>query len=94
MRHYIVVKFKDGENWRNLIPSINSLFSDSVNIDGVSSVKIHESNSTRKNRFHLMIELNLTASGLENFDNSDIHVLWKEKYGSLLESKTIFDCDD
>ena len=31
--------------------------------------------------------------GLERFDASDIHKDWKSKYGDLLESKAIFDCD-
>ena len=40
-----------------------------------------------------MIEMNLSAEGLNNFDASEVHKKWKDTYGDRLESKAIFDCD-
>ncbi|WP_176764387.1 hypothetical protein [Butyrivibrio sp. INlla18] len=54
---------------------------------------IHKSNSTRDNRYSIMIEMNLSPEGLENFDVSEVHKEWKATYGDRLESKAIFDCD-
>ncbi len=47
----------------------------------------------RENRYSIMIELNLSAEGLNNLDASEVHKKWKETYGDRLERKAIFDCD-
>lgn len=94
MKHCIIVKFKDHENWKSLIGEIQAHFEKAKLIDGVSGLSLKISNSERENRFHLMIELDMTREGLLNFDVSDVHKSWKEKYGELLEAKTIFDYDD
>ncbi|WP_191013623.1 hypothetical protein [Treponema zioleckii] len=91
MRHCIIVKFKDRENWRKLLPEIKNHFDKALEVEGISSVKLYDSCSTRENRFHLMIELTMTDEGLLNFDKSDVHLDWKKNYGDMLESKTIFD---
>ena len=41
-----------------------------------------------------MIELELTPEALKRYDVSQPHLRWKETYGPLLESKTIFDRED
>ena len=46
---------------------------------------------TAANRSNVLIELELTPEGLRRFDASDIHAQWKQRYSSLLESKTVFD---
>ncbi len=61
--------------------------------EAAASFIIHKSNSTRENRYSIMIEMNLSAEGLNNFDASEVHKKWKETYGDRLESKAIFDCD-
>lgn len=94
MKHCIIVKFKDRDNWRNLVGEIRNHFEKAKLIDGVSGVELKVSNSDRENRFHLMIELDMTGEGLLNFDASDVHKIWKEKYGGLLEAKTIFDYEE
>ena len=45
------------------------------------------------NRYDLMIKMELSPRALNEFDNSDIHKEWKEKFGKYIMSKTIFDCD-
>ena len=40
-----------------------------------------------------MIEMELTPSGLIEYDKSELHKQWKAEYGDYIASKTIFDCD-
>ena len=93
MKHYIIVKFKRNYDYKLEKDNIEELFEKAKEINGVEDVLIHCSNSTRENRFDLMIEMLLTFEGLQNFDNSVIHYNWKNNYGKYIESKTIFDCD-
>lgn len=94
MKHCIIVKFKDHEHWRDQIPAITAHFAPATDIAGVSGVQVRVSNSTRENRYHLMIELTMTADALPLWDKCDIHHKWKEQWGEQLESKTIFDYDE
>lgn len=93
MKHYIIVKFISNYNYNNELDNIRRLFDESKNISGVDNVNIYCSNSDRDNRHDLMIEMILSKEGLINFDNSNIHKMWKELYGKYISSKTIFDCD-
>ncbi len=93
MKHYIIAKFKDRDDTERLLPEIKALFQKTLDLEGVESVIIHKSNSTRDNRYSIMIEMNLSHEGLEAFDASDVHKEWKATYGARLESKAIFDCD-
>ena len=93
MKHYIIAKFKDRNDTERFLPDITALFNKTLKLDGVEDVVIHKTNSTRENRYSIMIEMNLSHEGLENFDASDVHKEWKSTYGDRLESKAIFDCD-
>ena len=93
MKHYIIARLKDRNDIDRLLPEITVFFQKALDIDGIEDVKIHKSNSTRDNRYSLMIEMDLSLEGLEAFDASDIHKQWKALYGDKLESKAIFDCD-
>ena len=93
MRHYIIVKFKEGYDYLKELDAIRELFQDSLKIEGVHKVEMYPSNSKRSNRHDLMIMMELTQDGLLQFDQSLIHQQWKEIYGKEIESKTIFDCD-
>ena len=93
MKHYIIAKFKDREDTERLLPEIKALFQKAQDLKGVEGVIIHKSNSTRDNRYSIMIEMSLSPEGLENFDASEVHKEWKATYGDRLESKAIFDCD-
>ena len=76
-----------------LLPEIKALFQKAQDLKGVEGVIIHKSNSTRDNRYSIMIEMSLSPEGLENFDASEVHKEWKATYGDRLESKAIFDCE-
>jgi len=88
MKHYIIAKFKDRDDTERLLPEIRELFAKTLFLDGVEKVEIHKSNSSRENRYSIMIEMTLTPEGLEHFE---VHHRWKNLYGSRLESKAIFD---
>lgn len=93
MKHYIIVKFKDKNNTEKLLPEIRELYDKALRIEGVENIEIHKSNSQRDNRYSLMIEMTLSPEGLERFDASEVHRDWKSRFGELLESKAIFDCE-
>ena len=93
MRHFIIAKFKDGNDTEKFLPDITTLFHRTKDIDGVEDVIIRKSNSTKENRYSIMIEMILSPEGLESFDASDVHKEWKATYGERLESKAIFDCE-
>ena len=94
MKHFIICKFKDRSNTEKLLPEITELFERTLEIEGVDKVVVHPSNSTRENRYSIMIEMTMTPEGLERYDVCEAHKLWKSKYGDLLESKAIFDCEE
>ena len=93
MKHYIIAKFKDESDTERLLPEITELYNRTLELEGVEKVVIHKSNSSRKNRYSIMIEMTLTPEGLERYDVSEPHKIWKATYGDRLESKAIFDCD-
>lgn len=78
----------------NMYPEIAKLFEESVNTPGVHGVKLFPNIIERENRYHLAIELEMDAEALPLYDASDYHKMWKEQYGSMLESKTIIDLED
>ena len=93
MKHYIIAKFKDRHDTERFLPDITALFNKTLKLDGVEDVVIHKTNSTRENRYSIMIEMTLTPEGLENYDKSEAHKYWKSTYGDRLERKAIFDCE-
>jgi len=93
MKHYIIVKFKEDVNWKNLVDEIRELFEKALELDGVSDVCVKVSNSELSNRYDIMIEIECTEKGLINYDNSEMHKFWKLNYGEFIQSKAIFDCD-
>lgn len=66
MRHFIIVKFRDTINAKDILKPIKDLFNESLNIDGCDSVKIYVSNTNLSNRHDLMIEMKLTRNCLKN----------------------------
>ncbi len=94
MKHYIIVKWNDKVTDKAAFAKrAEEIYSASLSIPGVEGYRIILSNSERKNRFDLMIEMTLSVEGLENYDKSDMHKLWKTEMGEFFEAKAIFDCD-
>lgn len=93
MKHYIIVKFEENINTKEVLNPIKALFNKAMDIKGIDKVEIYTSNIDLPNRYDLMIEMTLSRQALTEFDNSDIHKEWKSKFGKDIISKTIFDCE-
>ena len=94
MKHYIIVKFKEECNKNELTGPIRDLFQGVLNVPGVHTVQVKPNCVDRSNRYDLMIEIGMDPEALERYDACETHHQWKETYGELLRSKTIFDSDD
>ncbi len=94
MKHYIIIKFNESVTDKSsIIPEIKALFAPAAEMPGIRRVDFYTSCMNLPNRYDFMMILDLERDALAVFDNSSIHRIWKEKYGQLLESKTIFDCE-
>ena len=93
MKHYIIVKFNEGYDYKSQLEEIQKLFNEALKIEGVKKVEFFKSNSLRPNRYDLMIKMDLTPEALVEYDNSWFHAKWKEDYGKYIQSKAIFDCE-
>ncbi|MCR5041965.1 MAG: hypothetical protein K6C36_07720 [Clostridia bacterium] len=94
MKHHIIVKFKEGTDVGSLVAPVRAIFEETLAIQGVHGVELKVSNSDRPNRFDLMIIIDMDREALAAYDVSGPHLRWKSEYGSLIDRKAIFDCDD
>lgn len=96
MKHYIISKFKPEykEKLNEFIPDIRKIFLQALQLERVSNVHFYLNCVNRPNRYDLMIVIEMEKEALEEYDKSDFHKQWKEKYGPMLESKAIFDSED
>lgn len=93
MKHFIIVKFNNSVKIQDIVEPIKKLFSNALDINGVSKIEVYTSNSDKSNRHDIMIEMLLTKGALEVFDNSETHRHWKAEYDKYIMDKTIFDCE-
>jgi len=97
MKHYIISKFNKDID-RNKLPlmleDIKAIFNKTLDIEGIYNVEYKLNCINRDNRYDLMIVIEMDKEALEAYDNCAAHHEWKDKYGSLLEKKAIFDCED
>ena len=94
MKHYIIAKFKPEitrEQQTEMLPDISELFGHLIWMKGIRNVDVCLNCVDRDNRYDVMIEIEMEKEALESYDNCIWHKIWKEKYGKLLEKKTIFD---
>lgn len=97
MKHNIIVKFKPEvtkEMQEGMYKDIYELFNHTKEIDGIHEIKLIPNCIDRDNRYHLIIEMDMEKEALPVYDKCEWHVLWKEKYGDLLEKKAIIDYDE
>lgn len=94
MTHCIIAKFVssvDAEQKSRIAGEVRELFSGLLSMPGFHEVKVFRNCVERPNRYDLMITVGMDANALKDYDASEPHRLWKLRYGSLLESKAIFD---
>lgn len=94
MKHYIIVKLKDKAMLPELSEKAESIFSETLSIEGIRSVKVHTSCSDISNRYDLMIEMDMTPEALSLYVPCEPHQRWKALCDPLMESKVIFDCEE
>ena len=94
MKHFIIVKFTEGTDWRALETPVRGIFEQTLSIPGIRRVDIRLSNSERPNRYDMMIVMDMDKEALPAYDVSEPHLRWKSEYGSLVAKKAIFDCDE
>ncbi len=95
MKHHIIVKWNDKvEDKAALIPDIKELFDKTLTIEGIHKVELIPNVIERPNRYDLMIAITMEESALTTYDDSVYHKDWKAQYGSLIETKCIFDSEN
>ena len=94
MKHYIIVKFVEGTDFKALVEPVREIFNRTLTIPGIHGLELKISNSDRANRFDLMIILDMDREALPAYDASEAHLCWKSEYGDLIAKKAIFDCDN
>ena len=93
VKHYIIVKFRDGTDVQAAAGPVRELFGGTLSIPGIRGVDVRTSCSSRPNRFDMMIVIDMDAPALPAYDVSEPHLRWKAEYGPLIEKKAIFDCE-
>lgn len=93
MKHYIIAKFKPEVRLSDILPDVEAIFQKTKSLPGVRGISFFPGVNRDKfrNRYDLMIEMDMDAESLPAYDASDAHHEWKEKYGALIEQKCIFD---
>lgn len=92
MKHCIIVKWnnkvKDKDEYYK---KVVDAFSKITDIEGINGFEVYKSCSKRENRYDVMIEIDCTQEGLNNYDLSKLHIDWKNNFTEYFEAKTIFD---
>lgn len=94
MKHCIIVKFKEGVDYKSMLDDIKTLFDNCMTIDGIDDVRVLNNCVDRNNRYDIMIELTMRMDCLDVYDKCEWHHIWKDKYGEFIEKKVIFDYED
>ena len=94
MKHYIIVKFKEGTDVKALVGPVKAIFEETLSIPGIHGLDIRVSNSDRSNRYDLMILIRMDKEALPVYDACEPHHRWKDEYGARIEKKAIFDCEE
>ena len=94
MIHHIIVKWKENEDKNKLNEAAKKLFVNAGNIPYIEKIEIKENVIPRDNRYDLMIAVFMDKSALPIWDESELHLKWKEDFGNFIEKKCIFDCEE
>ncbi len=95
MLHHILVKWNSGVTDKAaLLPEIDVLFQRVLDVPGVHAVTLHPNVIDRPNRYDLLICIRMDRDALPAYDSCSAHHAWKDRYGSLIEKKAIFDCEE
>ena len=94
MKHHIIAKFNETVTDKTgMLTDIQKLFAAGTPAEGVESISVIPNVIDRPNRFDVMIVIEMDRDALPNWDASQLHHDWKDRFGAYLEKKAIFDCD-
>lgn len=93
MKHHIIVKWKENENKSELNKAAKKLFENTDNIPYIEKIEVKENVIPRDNRYDLLIAVFMDKSALPAWDESELHLKWKEDFGKYIDKKCIFDCE-
>ena len=92
MKHLIIVKSASSvKDVSAFAKEAENHFQDILSIEGIHAVKVIEGIREHENRYHFIIEIDMDKDALPAYNESECHHDWKEKYGSWIEKKAIFD---
>lgn len=92
MKHYVIVKWNEKVQDKNeYYKKACEAFAGVTKIPGVTGLDVCQNCNDRSGRFDIMVEIECTEEGLENYDVSKLHQDWKANYTKYIKSKTIFD---
>ena len=91
MKHLIIVKSAPEIDAHEFALSAEAHFQGILDIPGIHHVKVIEGIREHENRYHFIIEIDMDKEALPAYNKSQCHHDWKEKYGSWIEKKAIFD---
>ena len=91
----LLIRLKSGKSSdkERLNEEIKNLYNETLKINGVKRVDVYTTNSKLRNKFDLMIKMDLTKEALKEYQTSDIHNQIKERFDKKKKKKTIFDCN-
>lgn len=91
MKHLIIVKSVPEVDPHAFAMEAKKHFQDIVAVPGVHAVRVIEGIREHENRYHFIVEIDMEKDALPAYNVSACHHAWKEKYGSWIEKKAIFD---
>ncbi len=93
MKHHIIVKYTSEVTDKDaMLERIKALFFNAAPIYGVHSYSFYSNCVDRKNRYDLMIVIELDSDCLLYWDESSLHKAWLNCFGKYVSQKAIFDC--
>ena len=93
MIHHIIVKWKENEDKAELNSAAKGLFLNADKAPYIEKIEVKENVIPRENRYDLMIAVFMDKSALHDWDESGLHLKWKEDFGKFIDKKCIFDCE-
>lgn len=92
MKHCILVKWNKAVTDKVTIESnAKKLFSNALLLPEIEDVKFINNCIDKENRYDFLIVIEIEKENLPIWNESAVHKKWKALFGSLIESKAIFD---
>ena len=92
MKHHMIIKLKNTDNIEEYAEDIRNIFSDNLP-EGIKRVDVFSTNSKLRNRFDLMIKVDINKKALETFEESKAYKQFIDKYNDNIKKITVFDCN-